>query len=400
MQSSKSQWILGLALGIIVLAAGAPRVHAVGTAAGTSVANRASVSFTGGSGPQVVESSPTGNSTPGATNGTDTAFLVDQMVDLTVAEADATYTLVMAGDLQVAVGFNVSNTGNETQDILLSAENLPNGNGDPFGGTDNFEAGLGSVAYYVDDGDGVFEPGADDGAPLVGNGLDAVIADQVVFVWVAADIPGVQLPGDIAGLVLVAEARINDGAAGPGGALTEDTDGDDPALQEILFADGSSGDTASDVDSDARFSDTDAYFVEAELTVTKTSLIFTDPVRCSDQENPATCTDPPLAIPGAYLEYTITIDNQSATPANTVVISDSLAAMIAAGNVVFRSGAYVTGTHGIRFQINGGGYTDVTDAVDGDPGDFGGTPDTVTLSLPAPLASGDVAEVQFQVVLQ
>ncbi len=400
MRFAHTRWVLGLALGVVVLAAGAPQASAVGTAAGTSVSNRASVSFVGGSGAQTVESSPTGNSTPGAGAGSDTAFLVDQMIDLTVAEVDGTYTLVMAGDLQVAVGFNVSNTGNATQDILLTTENLTNGSADPFTGNDNFDVAIPNVNFYIDDGDGVYEPGADDGAPLAGDGIDAVIADQIVFVWAAADIPGGQNPGDIAGLILVAEARINDGLAGPGGALTEDTDGDDPLAQEILFADGSSGDTASDLDNDARFADTDAFFVEAEITVTKTSAVFTDPVRCTDQNNPATCGTPPLAIPGAYLEYTVNIDNQSASPANTVVISDSLAAMIAAGNVVYRAGAYAAGS-GIQYQINGGGYTTVTDALDVDPGDFGGTAaDTVTLTLPSPIPAGQDADVQFQVILQ
>ena len=55
----RNQWMLALGVGIIVLTLGAERSHAVGTAAGTSVTNRASVSFTGASGPQTVESSPT-----------------------------------------------------------------------------------------------------------------------------------------------------------------------------------------------------------------------------------------------------------------------------------------------------------------------------------------------------
>lgn len=395
----RNQSILALAVGIIAITAGAQSSLAVGTVAGTSVTNRASVSFTGASGAQIVESSPTGNSNPGAGFGTDTAFLVDQMVDLTVAEADATYTLVMPGETQVAVGFNVANTGNQSQDIMFTAENLGNGNLDPFGGTDNFEVNtITPATYYIDDGDGVFEPGADDGAPVTHlDAVPAAVTPVPVFVWVAADIPGAQVPTDIAGLILVAEARVDDGAATLGAALVEDVDGDDPALVEILFADGSSGDTASDVDNDARFSDTDAYLVEAELTVSKTSLIFTDPVRCTDQDDPLSCGTPPLAIPGAYLEYTVTIDNQSATPATLVTLTDDLAAMITAGNIAFRTDAYGPAM-GLQFQIDGGGYGPLTNLADGDEGDFTGN--IVTLVLPAALASGSVLDLQFQVVLQ
>ena len=393
----RTTWIPAVLLGILFVAAGAERAAAVGTAAGTTVNNRATVTFTGGAGPQTVESSPTGNSTPGVNQGTDTDFLVDQMVDLTVSEADGTYTLAMLNDLQAAVGFNVTNTGNASQDIAFLLDQTAT---DPFPpGPDDFDPTIAGSLFYVDDGDGVFEPATDD--TLVTH-LDAVAADATVFVWVTADMPGApSVPGDTGGLVLIAEARIDDGAGTLGGVLTEDVDGDDPALVEVLFADGTSGDTAFDVANDARHSDTDAYQIEAELTVSKTSLIFTDPVRCTDQEDPLTCATQPLAIPGAYLEYTITIDNQSATPATTVVVTDSLAAMIAAGNIAYRSGAYINPTHGIRYRISGvapfPAWTDVTDAVDPDIGEFAA--DTVTVRLPD-IPNGQVAEVTFQVVLQ
>ncbi len=390
-------WIPAALLGILVIAGGAERSWAVGTAAGTTVNNRATVTFTGGAGPQTVESSPLGNSTPGVNQGTDTDFLVDQMVDLTVSEVDGTYTLAMLNDLQAAVGFNVTNTGNASQDIAFLVENTAT---DPFPpGPDDFDPTIATSVYYVDDGDGVFEPSTDD--TLVTH-LDAVAADATVFVWVTADMPGApSVPGDTGGLVLIAEARVDDGGGTLGGVLTEDTDGDDPALVEILFADGSSGDTPNDIANDARHSDTDAYQIEAELTVAKNSLIFTDPVRCTDQEDPLTCSASPLAIPGAYLEYTITIDNQSASPATTVVVTDSLAAMIAAGNIAYRGGAYINPTHGIRYRISGvapfPAWTDVTDAVDPDIGEFAA--DTVTVRLPD-IPNGEVAEVTFQVVLQ
>lgn len=393
----RTTWIPAALLGILFLAAGAERAAAVGTAAGTTVNNRATVTFTGGAGPQTVESSPTGNSTPGVNQGADTDFLVDQMVDLTVSEADGTYTLAMLNDLQVAVGFNVTNTGNASQDIAFLLDQTAT---DPFPpGPDDFDPTIAGSLYYVDDGDQVFEPATDD--TLVTH-LDAVAADATVFVWVTADMPGApSVPGDTGGLVLIAEARIDDGAGTLGGVLTEDTDGDDPTQVEILFADDTSGDTALDVANDARHSDTDAYQIEAELTVTKTSLIFTDPVRCTDQEDPLTCATPPLAIPGAYLEYTITIDNQSASAATTVVVTDSLAAMIAAGNIAYRGGAYINPTHGIRYRISDEpgfpAWNDVTDATDADVGEF--ATDTVTVRVPD-INPGEVAEVTFQVVLQ
>ena len=72
---------------------GAPLAQAAGTTAGTSIDNRATISYSVSGTPQTpIESAPGGNSTPGAGNGADTSFLVDNRIDFTLVEADATYT--------------------------------------------------------------------------------------------------------------------------------------------------------------------------------------------------------------------------------------------------------------------------------------------------------------------
>ena len=60
------------------------------TPAGTSITNRATVNYSvGGQAKRSIESSPTGNTTPGVNAGASTTFVVDNRVDLTVAELRA-----------------------------------------------------------------------------------------------------------------------------------------------------------------------------------------------------------------------------------------------------------------------------------------------------------------------
>jgi hypothetical protein len=148
---------------------------AVGTAAGTSVDNLATVDYNVGGTPQaLIESSPTGNNVSGAGNGTDTTFLVDDMVDLTVVETDAAYRFVVAGATAEVLTFTLTNTGNETHDFSFTTSHTA----DPFGGTDNFNAT--SVAVFADEnGNGTYEPGTD-----VDDYADELTADASVAVFI------------------------------------------------------------------------------------------------------------------------------------------------------------------------------------------------------------------------
>ena len=69
--------------------------NAQNTLAGTPINNRASVNYSvGGLAQAPIESSPTGNVTPGVGAGADTSFLVDNMIDLSVSEISGSATNV------------------------------------------------------------------------------------------------------------------------------------------------------------------------------------------------------------------------------------------------------------------------------------------------------------------
>jgi len=94
---------------------------AVNTASNTLISNRATVNYKVATVAQtLIESSPTGNSNPGATNGTDTTFRVDDKVIFTVGSNDGGFVTTQPGSSAAAMIFTVSNTGNTVHDFNLS----------------------------------------------------------------------------------------------------------------------------------------------------------------------------------------------------------------------------------------------------------------------------------------
>jgi hypothetical protein len=376
------------ALLTIMFPAGA---YAVGTASGTTISNQATINYQVGSVAQTpIDSDGDGN----FGNGPETTdFLVDRMVDLVVAEANSTYTDVSPGATTQVVTFTVSNTGNATLDFDLSGVvNLGNGSADPFGGTDNLDVTI--VDAFVDsDGPGATGGGYVSGAHTYSAAADTAVSiddlpqDQMINVYVVVNIPAAAADGDIAGIILTALARNMDGSA-----LVE-TAGADTAGVDTVFADGA-GDT--DAARDAQHSDTDAFRVlAAVLTVSKIVTVVEDPINGAVN---------PKAIPGAYIEYQITITNAAgaSATASSVVFSDDLTTEIGNGTLAFRVDSYAAGS-GINVtapDINGGAAINLTNAGGDDEGDYGATAaNTVTVNC-GNLDAGEIATVLFQVVVQ
>ncbi len=373
----------GVVLASFAIAA-AQGAQAAGTASGTSVDNRATVSYAVGATAQpVIESSPTGNSTSGAGNGTDTSFVVDNRIDLTVAELSGSYTTVAAGGTNEVLVYTVTNTGNGTQDYSLAAADNAT---DPFGGTDNFDAT--PVGVFVDaNANGTYDAGVD-----LATFVDELAADAAATVFVVRNIPGGQANGDISAVTLTAQVAQGGGVGAQGAdILTDDSAiADDPATVQIVFADAA-GDT--DAANDGAHSDSDAYRVgAAQITVSKSSAVVSDPI------NGATN---PKAIPGATVEYTVVVSNAvgaSATATN-VQVADSLNAEITAGTVAYDANGYAAGA-GMQVtapNIAGGAPTALSNGVDADSGDFSANVVTVGgISL----NPGESATVRFRVVIQ
>jgi conserved repeat domain len=282
----------------LLLASAQQAFAAAGTTAGVSIGNTASVNYKVGT---VDQTQQTGTAT----------FVVDRLLNVTVSQDGSTYTLVSPGATAQALKFTVTNNTNDQMDIGLVATN----DADPYGGTDNFD--VGTFTYYIDDGDSIFEPGVGpglDGAAVTF--LDERTPDQATGVWVVADIPADEADGHIAGVKLT--ATLHDSTAATATAGFEAPDAVDGAV--------ATADTGVDVAGSVQnvFGllgavgfDSDAYKVAgATIAVAKIATVISDPLASAN----------PKAVPGAVIEYCITVTNTGGTAALNVKIDDAIPA--------------------------------------------------------------------------
>ncbi|MCH8896010.1 MAG: DUF11 domain-containing protein [Proteobacteria bacterium] len=360
----------------------AQAAFAVGTPSATSISNDATVNYSSGGIAQApVTSAPA-------------VFVVDNMVDVLVAEISDGAALVVPGQLVAnfvdpqVLGFTVTNEGNTSQDYALAAVNLGDGASVPFSAaltdSDSATSDATNITIYLDDGSNTF-----DGADVVVTFLDAMAADETRTVWVVADIPAGAVNGAVIGVSL--QATTHDSVAAGLDPLTVATVGPNtPGLPvDVVFADDFPVVTSTDDGArDGQASDRDAFLVQsAVLTIVKASTVISDPFNG---------TTNPLAVPGAIVEYTITVTNTGTAQATTVSIADDLSVEIGAGRIAFTPDQY-SGTFDIRLVINGGPPTDLTEAPDADQGVFAANIVTVNAVT---LNPSDVAVVSFRITIQ
>lgn len=340
------------------------QAYAEGTLAGTSVSNSATVNYEVGGIAQ----------TPVVSSATD--FVVDRRINLTVAESGGGYTSVLPGATSQALKFTVTNSTNDTMDFRLDYTQDASGAAGPFGGTDSFDTS--SVQFYLDDGDGIF-----DGGDTLITFLDNVAADAVVTVFVVSIIPSGPVDGDISSGTLTAIAS-TDGAGGPANDYTETPGADDPSAVDTVF-----GDDAGDTDGteDGQHSDDDGYEITtAVLSVVKTQTVISDPFNG--------VTDP-KAIPGAVVEYCITITNTGSSEATVVTITDTIppTTTFVADSII--AGGTTCTTGGTTEDDNTTGTDDILSPTE-NTGSFSGG--TVTTSVQS-VGIGGTTISRFQVTI-
>jgi uncharacterized repeat protein (TIGR01451 family) len=307
----------GVALAALLGLATLPEAGAVGTAANTTINNKATVGYTVGGVVQApIESSPTGNSTPGVGNGVNTAFVVDNRVDLTVSEVSGAAEAVNPGQANVVAAMRVSNTGNAAQAYQLTAANVA---GSVFGNADN--ADVTNLRVFVDaNANGTYEPATDTATSVA-----TLAADANVVVFVVADVPPTATNAQFANVRLTATTAVNNT---PATVLTQTAGADTPGAVDIVFADSAG---AGDAARDGRHAADDQFAVQsAVLSITKTSTLISDPVNG---------TTTPKAIPGARVEYVLTIANTGTRAATGITIADPLPASTAFVQNVYNGAA-------------------------------------------------------------
>lgn len=285
----------GVTAGVLAVAAGtATPAFANGTPAGSTITNNVTVSFqVGGVNQNSVSAS--------------NSFTVDRKINFVVAEDGTSTTQVSPGHVGAVTTFIVTNTSNAPLDFALAATNRSGGTAE-HGGTDNFD--VSNFKLYQDtNNNGTYDSGTD---TLI-TYLDQVAADASVRVFVLADVPLGRSTGDVAGVRLTGTAA-EATAAGSLGATVTQTAGANTAGVDTVFADtNAGGNTARD---GIHFDEDDYTVFAANLTATKTSRVISDPLNGT--------TNPKL-IPGAVVEYCVSVSNAAGSAsASNVAISDTL----------------------------------------------------------------------------
>jgi uncharacterized repeat protein (TIGR01451 family) len=347
---------------------------ALGTDAGVTVSNQATVAYDVGLIAQTpIESDPGGNTVPGA--GLPTEFLVDRRVSFTLIETTGVPTTPVApGDNNVIAQFLLTNTSNAIMDFDLSVADL---SAAIFGNADTTD--LGNYRALAANGDGAL--GVPDLADLAW--VDELAEEGVVVIYVFADAPGTVQNGEYANIQLTATAADDVLAAATLGVLDDilvaEAGADNPNAIETVF-----GDTGND-----GFEEADASYEiisAAALAITKIATVISNPFGSLK------------AVPGAIIEYTITVDNTlGASAALNVVITDSIDS-----NVTFLTGVYDIGVTDSDISFDAGTSFCIADNGDGNSDgcslDLSGNLVVGDLILlPITVAAGASLTVQFQV---
>ena len=321
MNATKTR-ILAITAGLLFAAT---QAGATGTDAGTDISNTASVDYTVGTVNQ-----------PDVNSNTVT-FETDRRVLLTVAEVGNVYTDVIPGATEQVLAFTVTNNTNAPLDFRLDVTQDGTGTTEAHGGSDDFDA-TAVQAIADSNGNGIYEPGTD-----TATFLDEIPEDATRTVFIVATIPLGRANGDTAGLTLTAIAAEPGTATVLGADAVETTGAETANVVDTVF-----GDIAGDTDGarDGRHSDDDAYHVlTATIAVNKTSTVISDPFNL---------TLNPKRIPGATVEYCVTVTNNGNADAAPVVVTDVL------------TGQPVTYVAGSLFTVDTGAACTGGDAEDDD----------------------------------
>jgi len=335
------------------LAAG--QALAAGTPAGTTITNNATANFSVGG-------------TPAAPITSTVTITVDELISVRVTPP-ASATSVTSPDTNEALAFVVTNVGNGQESFTLAPGYIVTG--------DNFDPTAGSVGtLFLDvNADGQYTSGTDTAitGPLTLN------ADQSARVLVVANIPGGQVDGSQGRATLTATST-TPGAAGaaPGTVLAGQGTGGVDAMVGV----GPGGSTDSGSDDIG----TGTYQVTSGLvTLAKTLLSVTDPF---GNTCPVTGgNQSPCLVPGATLEYriTVTVTSAASAVAQSLVITDNVPA-----NTTYAAGS---------IRVNGAARTDAADADNASCAGCGNATGTLTANLGnvTGTAGGAVTTIDYRV---
>lgn len=317
----------GLWIGLLLIA---PQLaFAVGTSAGTTISNSATLNYVTGIGP------------PSTVTSNTVSFVVDKKVNLIVAEVSGSATSVSSGQTGAVTTFSVTNLSNGLQGFNLTAA-LVSGNpaGAPPFAANNFSA-TGLMAFADANNNGIYEPLID-----TATSISSLAADVSQKVFIVGNIPATALNGQQSVVSLTATV-----VAPTTMAALVPTAGPNTAGVDIVFAD-SAGMAAGDIARDAKHSAYAAYLAGGvNLALIKSVASVLDPKGTA------------VLMPGSVMTYQIVTTLSGQGTATNLVITDPIPA-----NTTYVPGSIV---------VNG---VAKTDAADADNAQFIAATKTVSIS--------------------
>jgi hypothetical protein len=281
-----------IAIAAAVMLLGSSGAWALGTAAGTSIDNTASLSYSVGTVSQTDVSS-----------NTDT-FVVDKRIDFILTHEDnPKHVEVAPKQNDVQRQFKLTNQGNEKQDFTLSVSNLT-GSEVYDSKTDNKDAN--NLEYSIDGG-------ATWGTTAT---IDDLAPGDNVTILVRGDIPDGLSDNDVINIQLEATA-VKDGSTDPEENTGDNNGNDRQSQKDTVIGEGDGVTDYGNSEFDGKYSAWGGYIVKTpQLTLLKKSCVYSDPV---NGQSPGA-----KRIPGAKLIYVFDIENTaSSTDATNVDLTDN-----------------------------------------------------------------------------
>ena len=277
--------------------------YALGTTAGTAVDNTFTLDYKVGT---VVQNTIT---PPAATT-----FTVDRFVDLTVASAGDEN--VAPGSTDQVLEFTLTNNGNGDQSYILTALQ-------GIDATDDiFDAITPTITYFIDtDGDGTLN-GSESQETYASN-TTTLAPDETIIIFVTSDISLDEDDTETSDITLVADTT----DAGTATPTTDDSDDDainQLTAEDVILGDDDNAEISGDDANEGDDAATGTYIVAAaDIAATKeVVMISQDGSGCT--AFPVTEDTSAYSVPGACVEYTITLVNTGTTDALDIDLSDNL----------------------------------------------------------------------------
>lgn len=273
-----------------------------------------------------------------------TTTTVAELIDVSAVWQDAAPVTVNPGDTVQITTFLVTNIGNGNDTYTL--EGLSTLPGDDFNPTLN-------DLYFDSNGNLSYDPGVD-AQYIPGVNDPSLDADQSIIVFSSNNIPPDVTDGELGFTEL--RAITNLGAGAPGTIYPGQGDfGTDAVL-------GNSGGDDSDIG---------IYVVSSVIMAIVKSVVITDPFGTNEP------------VPGAVLSYSIVVTVGGSGTAENVITTDPIP-----NNTTYNPGTLTLNS------------VPLTDIVDGDAGDVGGTtPNTVTVFLGDLAAPAPIQTITFDVTI-